>query len=242
MFSSRADIIERLKKDILPLQGFRPALNEKITTGLGLIERSFPNNTFPLGAIHEFICHDAEAVAASAGFIAGIVAKLMQHNGTAIWIGSPVIVFPVSLKSFGIDPDKIIFVNPQNEKQVLWAMEESLKCNGLTTVIGEIPELSFTVSRRFQLAVEQSGVTGFVVRKRPRNLTTTACITRWKITSLPSRAPYEMPGVGFPCWNVELLKVRNGRSGVWKMEWRQQQFHHIPQTETIWKPLQRKTG
>jgi protein ImuA len=28
-----------------------------------------------------------------------------------------------------------------------------------------------------------------------------------------------MPGVGFPRWTVELLKVRNGNPGTWQMEW-----------------------
>ena len=63
-------------------------------------------------------------------------------------------------------------------------MEEALKCDGIAAVVGEIQELSFTVSRRLQLAVEQSRVTGFILRNNPRNLNTTACVTRWKITPL----------------------------------------------------------
>jgi hypothetical protein len=37
--------------------------------------------------------------------------------------------------------------------------------------------------------------------------------TRWKITALPSELPDRMTGVGFPGWNVELLKVRNDKHG-----------------------------
>jgi protein ImuA len=37
-----------------------------------------------------------------------------------------------------------------------------------------------------------------------------------------------MPGVGFPRWNVQLLKVRNGKPGAWQLEWEGGQFHHIP--------------
>lgn len=40
-------------------------------------------------------------------------------------------------------------------------MEEALKCGGLAAVVGEVQDISFTASRRLQLAVEQSGVTGF---------------------------------------------------------------------------------
>jgi len=41
-------------------------------------------------------------------------------------------------------------------------MEEALKCESLSAVIAETPEISFTVSRRLQLAVEQNRVTSFI--------------------------------------------------------------------------------
>jgi protein ImuA len=37
-----------------------------------------------------------------------------------------------------------------------------------------------------------------------------------------------MPGVGFPRWNVQLLKVRNGKPGAWQIEWSADGFRHIP--------------
>jgi protein ImuA len=72
--------------------------------------------------------------------------------------------------------------------------------------------------------VEKSKVTGFVLRSDPTKVSSTACVARWRITSLPSELENGMPGVGFPRWNVELLKVRNGNPGTWKMEWSDNQF------------------
>ena len=68
-------------------------------------------------------------------------------------------------------------------------MEEALKCSALTAVIGEMHEISFTASRRLQLAVEQSQVTGFILRKNSQHINTTACVSRWKITPLISESP-----------------------------------------------------
>src|SRR6476620_9687162 len=127
--------------------------------------------------------------------------------------------FPPTLKSYGMNPDHVVFINLKNEKDIFWSLEEALKCERVTAVVVELSEHAFTESRRLQLFVEQSGVTGFIIRARPRNLNTTACVTRWKITSLPSELPDGVPGVGFPGWNVELLKVRNGKPGSWWMEW-----------------------
>jgi protein ImuA len=107
-------------------------------------------------------------------------------------------------------------------------MNEALKCGALAAVVGEMKEISFTASRRLQLAVEQSQVTGFILRSNPRNVNTTACVSRWKITSLPSESVDDLPGIGFPKWRVELLRIRNGKSGVWDVQWMNGRFHQTP--------------
>lgn len=243
MHSTKADIIAQLQKEILPLQGFKSTTNSSaVDVGLGPMKYAFPNATFPLGAVHEFCCTGKKDAAATTGFIAGVMAALMKRGGATLWISSNRTVFPPALKFFGIEPDRIIFVDLQKEKDILWAMEEALKCDGLAAVVGEFRELSFTASRRLQLAVEQSRVTGFVIRCNPRNLSANACVTRWKITSLPSILEDDMPGMGFPRWNVELLKIRNGKPGSWQMEFNAGQFIHIPKTTSIVLEQQRKTG
>ena len=150
-------------------------------------------------------------------------------------------LFPPAFKSFGLDPDRIIFIQLQKEKDLLWAMEEALKCNGLSAVVCELQELSFTSSRRFQLAVEQSAVTGFILRINPRKLVPTACVSRWRISSVASEET-EVPGVGYPKWNVELLKIRNGKPGSWQVEWNAGKFRLHENIAAIEFEQQKKTG
>ncbi len=243
MTGSKADIITRLKRDILSLQGLKGTLRNTATdNGLGIINNAFPNNLFPAGAVHEFIAAGAEDAAATSGFIGGILSSLMNTRGACIWICCSRSIFPPALTSFGIAPDKIIFIDLKKQKELLWVLEEALKCSGLSAVIAEVPALSFTASRRLQLAVEQSQVTGFILRNNSRFINTTTCITRWKITSLPSEMPGNMPGVGFPRWNVELLKVRNGTAGKWQIEYRAGCFRHISKYSAIALTPQKKTG
>jgi len=242
--AAKKDILLQLQKDILPLQGFRPpAAGSAVDMGLGPVAKAFPNHAFPTGAVHEFLSTGAENAAASGGFIAGLLAALMESDRVCVWISASRTLFPPALKAFGIEPDRVIFIDLRKEKDVLWAMEEALKCKGLAAVVGEIQEISFTASRRLQLAVEQSRVTGFILRHHPRTLNTIACVARWKITSLPSTLEEGMPGVGFPRWKVALLKIRNGRPGTWHMEWSAGAFHLIPDIITSLPELQRrKTG
>lgn len=243
MAGSKADIIAQLQRDILPLQGFKTvSKNTALDAGLGPIKNAFPNASFPLGAIHEFISSGMEDAAATSGFVAGIIASIMQDTGALIWISASRTIFPPALQSFGISPDRIIFIDLAKEKEIMWAMEEALKCKGLSAVIGEMQELNFTASRRLQLVVEQSQVTGFILRSNPRSLNATACITRWKIRSLSSEWADEMPGVGFPRWNAELLKVRNGRPGAWQIEFAAGRFRHISKAAAIPLVQKKKTG
>jgi len=222
-----ADIVAGLKTDILRLQGFKTTNSAAVDVGLGPIKEAFPNASFPLGAIHEFISARSEDTAATSGFIGGVLAPLMGSSGTSMWISSSRTLFPPALKSFGLQPDRFIFIDLAKEKDVLWSMEEALKCGALTAVVGEMKEISFTASRRLQLAVEESQVTGFILRHNVRKMNTTACVSRWKITPLPSETFDGLPGVGFPQWRVELLRIRNGRSGVWDVMWRDGSFEAV---------------
>lgn len=242
MSETKANIIARLQKDILLLQGFKPlSSGNAINLGWGQVDNAFPESSFPTGAVHEFLCSGTGNLAASSGFISGMLATLMGKNGAIAWISSARTLFPPALKRFGIEPDRVIFVDLQKERDVAWAIEEALKCGALAAVVGEIKEISFTTSRRLQLAVEESQVTGFLIRKNARNLSTTACVSRWMITPLPSKTEENMPGIGFPRWKVDLLKIRNGKPGSWQLEWAGTRFRQVSAVSDIDRP-QRKTG
>ena len=225
MQQTKEDIINRLQKDILLWEGFKPPTAEKAGgIGLGPVEAAFPNGIFPTGTVHEFLNAAPEQAAATGGFIAGLLASLMSNGGACLWISAARTLFPPALKAFGVEPDQVIFVDLQREKDILWAMEEALKCSGLVAVIAETRDISFTQSRRLQLAVEQSKVTGFIIRANGPKLSTTACVARWQISPLPSAVADGLPGLGFARWKVELLKVRNGNPGSWILEWRAGHF------------------
>lgn len=217
--AKRSETFSELRADILRLQGFKTLNNPALDVGLAPMKDAFPQGSFPLGCVHEFLSSTAEDAAATTGFVSSLLSALMATHGTIMWIGASRKIFPPALKNFGIQPDRVVFVDVQREKDVIWAVDEALKCGALSAVVGEVSDVQFTASRRFQLAVEQSEVTGFLLRHNTRPPGTTACVSRWKITSLPSEVYDQLPGVGFPRWRVELLRMRNGRPGVWNFQW-----------------------
>ncbi len=223
--TDKSGMIEKLRQDILRWEGYRaPSAGTSQGVGLGPVEAAFPNGIFPLGTVHEMLCSNTEQAAACGGFVAGLLSVLMQQGGACLWIGLSGNVFPVSLKTFGVEPERIIFVHLMQNKDALWVMEEALKCNGLSAVVAELREIDFKQSRRLQLAVEQSRVTGFILRNELKKMSTTACAARWRISPMPSEPVDGLPGIGFPRWQVELLRVRNGQPGNWVMEWTKGRF------------------
>lgn len=210
--------------------GALSAVRQEQKSFLGPIERSFQGGKLPTGVIHEFVSNVDVDAAATNGFIAGLLGQLICTTGNCLWISTRRTIYPPALKLFGIDPDRIIFIDVASPSDALWVVEEALRCNAVAAVVGEIKELGFTESRRLQLAAEQSGVTGFVHRYQPRSQNVVACVTRWQIKSMASTIHDDMPGVGYPRWEVQLTKVRNGKPGTWQVEWESQRFRCIPAT------------
>lgn len=226
MQTNQKEKIDLLRKEILCLQGLgvKPG-HEQPRVALGPILKNMPGGVFPTGAIHEFISPTLAASAATTGFIAALLNTLMKHNPCCIWVSLYRKVFPPGLKMFGVDPNRVIFIDAANEKEALWTIEEALKCKAVGAVVGEIKELDFTRSRRLQLAVENSRVTGFINRLSPHKIQSTACVARWQIKPISSQAKDGLPGTGLPRWQVELLKIRSGRPGIWQLEWTGNTFH-----------------
>lgn len=224
MSGTKSDMISQLRKDILQWEGYKPPVRgHRNQLGLGPLENAFPNGVFPMASIHEFVCASGEQAAASGGLVSGILSALMLQGGICVWIGRSRRLFAPSLKVFGVEPHKVICISLLKDKDALWVMEEALKCPGLTAVVCELGDMDFKQSRRFQLAVEHSRVTGFVLRNNKEKLGTTACAARWQVKSLPS-TDLGIPGLGFLRWQVNLLKVRNGNTGTWVLEWRNEKF------------------
>ncbi|MGD9929324.1 MAG: ImuA family protein [Mangrovibacterium sp.] len=231
--ADKKEIIRQLKEKILSLEGFGTGPDSHLLDfGLGPMNAAFPGGAFPVGAIHEFISPTEACAAAANGFLAGLLSTLMKKGGICLWVSTGHKLFPSALKFFGVEPHRVIFIDVRREKDALWVMEQGLKCNALAAVVAEIGNISFAESRRLQLAVETSKVTGFLHRQQPRIENTLACVSRWKIRPLASRSG-GLPGVGFPCLEVELVKIRNGRPGVWQFEWKNGALKVLPDRNRI---------
>ncbi|CAG5006803.1 hypothetical protein DYBT9275_03899 [Dyadobacter sp. CECT 9275] len=227
--AEKSEMIARLQSDILSLQGFRtPSLDMKQDSfGLGPVASAFPGGVFPTAGIHEFISQTPQQSAATSGFMAALAGNLMRGDGICVWVGTKRTIYPLALTYFGVSADHVIFIDLKKEKDLLWVIEEALKCTALSAVVGEIKELNLTESRRLQLTIEENKSTGLLHRVSPRLSNPTAAVCRWQISPVQGLPQHILPGIGFPRWQVTIQKVRSGEPGSWQLEWNQDHFEHI---------------
>ncbi len=228
MNASKADIIAKLQQQITAMGGIKPAApKSNLNSGLSFLKNHLPFGQFPLGAMHEFSCSNYENSASTAGFISAIIASCINSDGIVFWISNTNTPFAPALQQFNIAPDKSICIYTKNEKEILWALEETLRCDKVAAVVSFVKNLHFTQARRLQLAVEKSNVTGFVINSSHTQSYATTCVSRWQVKALPSQCNNGIPGLGHPRWDVELQKIRNGKPGHWQVEWQADHFKNI---------------
>jgi protein ImuA len=131
----------------------------------------------------------------------------------------------------GLPSQNLIHVETRDARDALWAMEEGVRCSGLSAVIGEIwgdpKALDFTATRRLAVASERSGTPCWLVR-----LGGTANLSgarmRWRITSAPSLANDLDPRApGAPAWDAELFRARSMPPGRWSLAHDAGAFHLV---------------
>jgi protein ImuA len=114
---------------------------------------------------------------------------------------------------------RLIHVAAKKAEDMLFALEEGLRCRDLLCVIGELAgnpkALGLTASRRLSLAAEKHGVPLFLVRHDARRDLSSARM-RWEVRSAPSRHPRWNPAApGAPAWRAELFRARAHTEGQW---------------------------
>jgi protein ImuA len=129
-------------------------------------------------------------------------------------------IYPPGLGAVEIIPE-IIHVEARDARAALWAMEEGLRCSGLSGVIGELwgdpAALDFTATRRLAVAAERSRVPCWLVR-----LGGTANLSgarmRWRIASGPSLANmFDPRAPGASAWDAALFRARGHPPGRWNI-------------------------
>jgi len=195
------------------LEGPDRAPQRALGFGIPALDNLWPERGLPLGALHEACGFTPAGFAAATAFVASIAGRL---NKPVLWCTTRTELYGPGLAQVGLPSTQLLVVRARSDKDVLAVMEESLRHAAIGGVIGEIPRLDLTSSRRLQLAAEAGGSVAFALR-RPRKQVSPvplAAASRWVVSAAPS-APHRIPQAGRARWKIELLRSRSGHTGQW---------------------------
>lgn len=209
----KAELVADLQDRINKIGGHPARKQAYLPFGVEDIDRRLAGGGLAVGAIHEVAGGGSDVVtgAVSALFVSGIVART---KGPVIWCLNRPDLFAPALAQVGLDLDRVIFCEGQDDAAILDSAEEALRYGGIGAVVAEVVRFPMVASRRLQLAAEQRGTLGLMLRRWRRQSEATdygqptASVTRWRVSSLPSE-PLPVPGVGRPRWHIELMRARS---------------------------------
>ncbi len=182
---------------------------QPLRLGVPTVDEMLPREGLALSAVHEV---QAAQDGAALAFAAHLAARRAKDGGMVLWGMTGLGLYGPGLASFGITPERLLLVRGRSERELLWAVEEGLKCRSLAAVVAEVRRIDLKQSRRLQLAAEKHGVTAIVLRPPESRLEASAAATRWRLSAVPA-----VDG-RFRC-KAELLRCRSGGEGEWILDW-----------------------
>jgi protein ImuA len=179
-----------------------------------------------LGAVHEVEPAAPVHCGAAFGFALALAARATAGRRTdeVLWVETAFAaaesgrVYGLGLDAFGLSPARVLIVRVKRPLDVLWVMEEALRCRGIAATIAELTEApDLTATRRLSLAAREAGGLGLLLRHGawPQ---ASAVMTRWQVAAAPSR-PDALGGLGRAPFDLSLTKNRHGPCGRWTILW-----------------------
>jgi protein ImuA len=160
---SSRQIAAALQEEIRRMEGARPATRDDapVSAGCAALDRLLPEGGLRRGWLTEWLgvegggAGTAALIAAREACLDGGALVVMDRGGR---------FYPPAAAALGIDLEATIVVRPQNLKDELWAWDQALRCGGVAAVWAPLESIDDRAFRRLQLAAEEGGALGFLVR------------------------------------------------------------------------------
>ena len=223
---TKHDTAKALRRAIREIEDARSPGRPHLPLGAPEIDRALPGGGLRPGCIHEVGGDEA-----ATGFCAVLLGRAAStggcgeaHGGALLWLARGNDLYPPGLAPYGIGTGQLLVVSGLNRQaDMLWAMEEALRCRALAGVVAEAGAIGLATGRRLMLAAEGTGVLGLVLLRggagkgRRGGAGVSAAVSRWRVTSVPGMdgGPEEAEAR----WHVEVLRCRGGKPAEWLMGW-----------------------
>ena len=200
---------EALRRAIQGIEEAGSPDRPRLPLGVPEIDRVLPGGGLRAGCVHEVTGDEA-----ATGFCAALLARAGSGGGggALLWLAGGDDLYAPGLVRYGIGAGRLLVVaGLRRRADVLWAMEEALRCRAVKGVVAETGGVGLAAGRRLMLAAEGTGVLGLMLAREGGTGRGGAGVaaSRWRVTAVP----------GGTRWRVELLHCRGGRPAEWITTW-----------------------
>jgi len=227
MSAESSETLRALRRAVADLTASLPDEGGRlISLGIASIDGALAGG-LACGALHEIDPAVPLHGGAAAGFAVALATLALRERGQAVWIQPDFVaietgaLYGPGLDLMGLPMGRLVILRVPRPRDVLWAMEEALKCRAAGVVVAELAseEADLTATRRLALAAREGGGLGLVLHHDAlsRSQPTTAT-TRWEVASARGERD-RFGGLGPTTFALSLVKNRCGRTGQWRLSW-----------------------
>jgi protein ImuA len=204
-------LLEALRAQIVRLEATRrPADGTIVSSGCAAIDGLLPEGGFRRGTLVEWLAAGEGSGAQTLAMIAA--RQACREGGSLVVVDAAQEFYPPAAAGLGIDLERLVVVQAAKDAEWLWALDQALRCGGVAAALAWAPRLDGRTFRRLQLAAEEGGGLGLLVRPvRVRGQPSWANV-RLLVESRPGT-----DGTGRRL-RIEMLLSRGGKSGRVEVE------------------------
>ncbi|HMN43595.1 MAG TPA: translesion DNA synthesis-associated protein ImuA [Povalibacter sp.] len=194
----RAATLERLTRLCnLNREGVAPPAIE--ATGFAELDAALPHGGWQSGTLVELM--PAQTGIGELSLLMPALARITQGERRVAMISPPYIPFAPALNNHGVRLEHLLIIRAEKNVDVLWAIEQTLRCQSFGAVLGWPEAIRDRDVRRLQLAAEAGRSTGFLYRAPQAAREASPAAIRLRLQA-------SGPGL-----SIEILKCRGGRTG-----------------------------
>jgi len=169
-----------------------------LATGFAELDAVLPGGGWPVGAITELM-PETQGIG-ELSLLMPALAQLSRAGRYLAWISPPCLPYPPALVQHGLALERLLLVQAQDARTVLWAIEQALRCPAIGAVLAWPAALDDRRVRRLQLAAEAGGSCGLLYRPPDAARQPSPAALRLRLRSVAG------------CLQVEIQKARGGRT------------------------------
>lgn len=231
-WKSPRQLVQALQEQIARLEKGRRGEALVVSSGCPPLDRLLPDRGFRRGTLVEWF---SDGDGTGAGTLALLAARqACADGGVLVVLDTERQFYPPAAARGGLSWQQLIVVQAATAADHLWAIDQALRCPAVAAVLGWPPPLDGHTFRRLQLAAEQGGVLGLLLRPASVLGEPSWAEVRLRVEPLPSGQPTSrMAGVaGLPLLKaaradeppmpptgrrlrIELLRSRGASESTW---------------------------